>query len=195
MDIISGIKNSLPEGMYSELSIYRHEVFVEMLGWELNAPTGYEQDQFDRSDTIYVVARGNDDRIVGCARLLPTTKPYLLGEVFPELLNGLSPPNSPDIWELSRFAAVDARNSTNTGRVQYPSSGTLCLLRSAIQTAASLGAKRLISVSPIGMERLLRNSGFSSHRAGPPMIVDGHPIFACWIDIDATALCNDFKWI
>jgi N-acyl-L-homoserine lactone synthetase len=56
------------------------------------------------------------------------------------------------------------------------------LLRESIACAVAHGAKRLISVSPIGVERLLRRTGIRSHRAGPPMIVDGHPIFACWID-------------
>ena len=44
-------------------------------------------------------------------------------------------------------------------------------------------AQRLITVSPLGIERLLRREGFRAHRAAPPQIIDGHPIFACWIDV------------
>lgn len=186
MNIVSGTQEKLPQGLYSELSTYRHEVFVEMLGWQLDTPKGFEQDQFDRPDTIYVVAKNDQSQITGCARLLPTTEPYLLGEVFPSLLNGLPPPRSVDIWELSRFAAVDVKNATAINRGQLSSPIAVCLLRSAIQTAASFGAKRLITVSPIGIERLLRHAGFRAHRAGPPMVFDGHPICACWIEIDLT---------
>jgi len=57
-------------------------------------------------------------------------------------------------------------------------------LRQAIACAAEHGAKRLITVSPIGIERLLRHTGVHAHRAGPPTIVDGHPIFACWIEVE-----------
>jgi len=57
-------------------------------------------------------------------------------------------------------------------------------LSTTIDCAAAHGAKRLITVSPIGIERLLRHTGVHAHRAGPPMIIDGHPIFACWIEID-----------
>ncbi len=57
------------------------------------------------------------------------------------------------------------------------------ILKKAAECAASKGAKRLITVSPIGVERLIRRAGFHAHRAGPPMIVDGDPIFACWIEI------------
>lgn len=186
MEIVSGNQGSLPSGLYADLSVYRHHVFVDMLGWELDTPQGYEQDQFDRADTVYVVVKDNKQRITGCTRLLPTTRPYLLGEVFPELLNGLPPPCSPDTWELSRFAATDVKNVSGSARSQLSSPIAVELLRGAIQTAANLGAKRLITVSPIGIERLLRNAGFRAHRAGPPMVVGGHPLFACWIECEKT---------
>lgn len=184
MQVAYGNKASLPQGLYDDLSGYRHEVFVELLGWDLDTPEGIEQDQFDRQDTVYVVARNDKGEINGCARLLPTTKPYLLGEVFPELLNGLAPPSAPEVWELSRFAAVDVSAAPTSARGQLSSPIAVDLLKHALKTAASHGAKRLITVSPIGIERLLRHAGFRAHRAGPPMVIGGHPIFACWIEVE-----------
>lgn len=184
MDILSGSRASLPKGLYTDLAAYRHQVFVEMLGWELDTFIGYEKDQFDRADTVYVVARDDAQRINGCARLLPTTKPYLLSEVFPELLNGLPSPCEPDIWELSRFAAVDLNDGPGTPRGQMSSPIAVELLQSAIQAASDLGSTRLITVSPIGVERLLQTAGFRAHRAGPPVVVGGHPLVACWIELD-----------
>lgn len=142
-----------------------------------------ESDQFDRQDTVYVVAQDDQGHVSGCARLLPTTRPYLLGDVFPQLLNGLTPPCSPDVWELSRFAAVDLGDRSKIAG-QFSSSVARKLLEESIACAVSHGAKRLITVSPIGVERLLSQSEFHAHRAGPPMIIDGHPIFACWIHLD-----------
>ena len=183
MQVMSGASEGLPQGLYSKLSRYRHTVFVEQLGWELQTQDGAELDQFDRPDTVYVVAQDNEDQVFGCARLLPTTRPYLLGEVFPQLLNGLPPPCSPDVWELSRFAAVDLNNQTST-LGQFSSPVAIKLLQESIVCAAAHGAKRLIAVSVIGVERLLRRAGFHVHRAGPPMIVDGYPLFACWIEFN-----------
>lgn len=187
MQITYGEKTTLPFGLYDDLSSYRHEVFVELLGWDLDTPEGIEQDQFDQQDTVYVVARTDEGNINGCARLLPTTKPYLLGEVFPELLNGRAPPSSPEVWELSRFAAVDVSVAPTSTRGQLSSPIAVGLLKNALQTAASYGAKHIITVSPIGIERLLRHAGFRAHRAGPPMVIGGHPLFACWIDIELSA--------
>lgn len=189
MHIISGSRQNLSDGLYEELAAYRYQVFVEHLGWQLDTIPGHEADQFDRDDTVYVVARHNDGKISGCARLLPTCRPYLLGEVFPELLNGLPAPHSPAIWELSRFTAFDSNGQVKHGAGQFSSPVAVSLLGESIATAARMGAQRLITVSPVGVERLLRRAGFHAHRAGPPMILGGHPLFACWIEVaDASAL-------
>lgn len=184
MNVIAGATGELSADLYNQVSSYRHRVFIEMLGWQLNAQNGMELDQFDRPDTLYVVAQDDDGRVIGCARFLPTNQPYLLGEVFPQLLNGLPPPCTPDVWELSRFAAVDFENNTSSALGQFSSPIAIKLLQKSIAYASEHGAKRIITVSPIGVERLLRRAGFHAHRAGPPMIIDGHPIFACWIECE-----------
>lgn len=186
MDIIAGSAKQLNDKVYNRLANYRYQVFVEHLGWELDTPYGLEFDQFDRPDTLYVVARNDAQDIIGCARLLPTTTPYLLEEVFPELLNGLAPPKSAEIWELSRFATVDFTNCISglTTNGQFSSAVTLNILEAVVQSAKQQGAKRLISVSPLGVERLIRCAGYHAHRAGPPKQVDGQWIMACWIEID-----------
>jgi acyl homoserine lactone synthase len=185
MNFVAGTAGSLM-GTYQQVASYRHKVFVENLGWDLHSPDGYEQDQFDRPDTVYVAARNDDEEICGCARLLPTTRPYLLAEVFPQLLNGMAPPNSADIWELSRFATVDFNSDDRSPLRQMSSETAIDLLQAAIDCAAQHGASRLITVSPLGIERLLRNAGFRAHRAGPPMRIDGHLIFACWIEVSGS---------
>jgi acyl homoserine lactone synthase len=81
----------------------------------------------------------------GCARLLPTTQPSLLNEVFPQLLHGAAPPCDP---RVVRF-----------------------------------GAERLITVSPLGIERLVRRLKIRARRAGPPIELGGQAMFACWIEL------------
>lgn len=185
MQVISGDRGQLPRGLYSSVARYRYQVFVERLGWRLDTEGGFELDQFDREDTLYVVAREEKGRIIGCARLLPTERPYLLEEVFPELLNGVPLPKSPAVWELSRFVSVDLERKVCRRGVNYDPEVSAALLREAIRCAAVHGAKRLITVSPLGVERLLRRAGFTAHRAGPPKVVDGYPLFACYIEIGA----------
>lgn len=184
MNVIAGKTEELSSELFSRVGHYRHKVFIESLGWDLKTRNGLELDQFDRPDTLYVVSQDEQNQVNGCARLLPTNRSYLLGEVFPQLMNGLPIPCTPDVWELSRFAAVDFNNRTSSALSQFSAGIATRLLRKSIDCAAAHGAKRLITVSPIGIERLLRHTGVHAHRAGPPMIIDGHPIFACWIEID-----------
>lgn len=188
MKVISGTADGLAGDLLSKMSIYRHRVFIETLGWKLKSDEGTELDQFDRPDTVYVVSQHDDGAINGCARLLPTHRPYLLGEIFPQLLNGEMTPNSPEIWELSRFAAVDFKKPVNNQIPlilrQFSSEIAVDLLKKSIACAAEHGAKRLITVSPIGVERLLRRAGFHSCRAGDPVVIEGEPVVACWIEVD-----------
>jgi acyl homoserine lactone synthase len=188
---ISGTSTSLAAEVLAGLARFRHRVFVEMLGWELQTRDGLELDQFDRADTVYVAARNEHGAVVGIARLLPTTRPYLLRDVFPQLLHEQPLPCTSAVWELSRFAAVDFDSTRTTpvsqAAAQVSSPVAVGLLREAMRVAAELGAERLITVSPLGVERLLRKAGFRAHRAGPPIVVEGHPVFACWIDLGPQA--------
>lgn len=184
MEIISGNSTNLHPLLMSNAARYRHKVFVEKLGWQLKCHDLRENDQFDRPDTVYVIAKNENGEIVGIARLLPTTQPYLLGEVFPELLNGIKPPTSDDIWELSRFAAVDFNAQHTTAMGQFSSPLTVELLHASIQCARRHGAKRLITVSPVGVERLLRKLGFQARRAGPPVVTNRQSVCAYWIELN-----------
>ncbi|MCR6480879.1 GNAT family N-acetyltransferase [Variovorax sp. ZS18.2.2] len=190
MEILAGRADALAPGLMSGLARYRHRVFVEKLGWNLACPDGAELDQFDRADTLYLVARRDDGELVGTARLLPTHRPYLLGDVFPQLMGASPLPNTPDVWELSRFAAVDFDARAAGPLSQFSSVITIDLLRKALSLAARKGVRRLISVSPLGVERLLRTAGFRARRAGPPLVINGQSIFACWIEVQGQPL-ND----
>lgn len=181
MQFTAGRSGEISSMLINRLAGYRHKVFVEMLGWELQTQNNLELDQFDREDTIYVVAQDDDGHITGCVRLLPTTRPYLLGEVFPALMDGSPLPQSSEVWELSRFAAMDFNAPTMSDASGSSSAIAVGLLRYALKSAAALGAKKVITVSPVGIERLLRFAGFNTRKAGPPMIIKGHALTANWI--------------
>jgi len=183
MRVISGAPAHLPEGLFPRLASYRYQVFVERLGWQLPVEYGAETDQFDGPHSVYVVAEEEDGAISGCARLLPTDGPYLLSSVFPELLNGTPAPSDPTVWELSRFSAVNFSRRTTTPLAQFPLSSAASLMREAMACAASHGARRLVTVTVLAMERLMRRMGIHSHRMGPPRVTHGEPIYACWIEL------------
>ncbi|MDN7183362.1 GNAT family N-acetyltransferase [Caballeronia sp. SEWSISQ10-4 2] len=176
--------SDLPAEVAVALGQYRYDVFVKQLGWKLQTRDSCERDQYDRDDTMYVVARDHLGAICGCARLLPTTAPYLLQEIFPTLLSAdMPPPVSTEVWELSRFAV-----SSSHGREASYRWAVQPLLTAAVQCAMTLGAHRIIGVTFLSMERLFRRIGVHAHRAGHSVLVDGKQVVACWIDLDHQTL-------
>jgi N-acyl-L-homoserine lactone synthetase len=184
MQIVTGKLTELSYELECALAQYRYAVFIERLGWQLPATGGMERDQFDHPATLYAIARSIDGRICGCGRLLPTTGPYLLSEVFPHVLGEIPLPRSPDVWELSRFAATGDTPDSSVDVAK----NTRALLASIVQLAVQHGARRLVTLSPLGIERLLLRMGVHAHRAAPPVLVDGARVIAIWIELDAQTL-------
>lgn len=183
MSVVTGSASQLPPGLEVALAAYRHRVFVDALQWQLPTEGGLERDQFDRGDTLYVVASDLKGEVCGCARLLPTTRAYLLDDVFPELMNGFAIPHASDVWELSRFSTMPVEGSPSMTREE--ARVRFCTLFAAVaEVAIAHGATRLITVTALGVERILRSVGIHAHRAGAPRLVDGKPTLAMWVELD-----------
>lgn len=66
------------------------------MGWEdLRRPDGRERDRFDDAHAVHMICAEGEE-VVGYQRLLPTTRPYLLSTLYPQLCDG-PPPASPKI--------------------------------------------------------------------------------------------------
>jgi N-acyl-L-homoserine lactone synthetase len=187
MQIVAGRANELHVGALFDMAHFRYRIFVERLGWRLQTHGRLELDQFDRPDTVYVIARDREGNVVGVARLLSTHRPYLLAEVFPQLLGKASRPHSQDVWELSRFAALDLAAAVPASATPFDTSLALILLREAMKVAAQNGAKELVSVSPLGIERILRRGDVRFERMAPPLEISGERLFACRIVLEDMA--------
>lgn len=81
----------------------RKQVFVDLLRWDLPVLDGrFELDEFDDDQAHYIIIADRDGNHLGSARLLPTTRPHILGGLFPELCAG-PVPAGPDVFEITRF--------------------------------------------------------------------------------------------
>lgn len=182
-----GTRDELHPSDEAQLAAYRYDVFVKTLGWQLACEPGLERDRFDGPDTVYVIARDEAGFVCGCARLLPTTKPYLLAEILPEVLHGMPPPASRAVWELSRFATQPPNGEGGLSRDELRH--RFCVVFAAVvRSAMARGALRLITFTALGVERILRVVGIHAHRVGPPVLVDGKPVVALWIELDCRTL-------
>jgi acyl homoserine lactone synthase len=181
MKFSSGTVKEWSAQMYPQLFRYRHRIFVEKLGWDVPTSDGMEFDQFDREDTVHVVARDGAGDVMAYSRLLPTIKPYLLAEVFPQLMDGHCLPRRCDTWELSRFTAQDPGPVDLIARNFSFSPMAIELLRYSVFAAATQGAKNLIFVGSPGMATLMERADFNVQRMGLPRMINGHRVLAAVI--------------
>lgn len=101
--IIHGGWGAAQGALLSQMYQERKRVFIDLLRWDLPALDGrYEIDQFDTPSTIYLIMARSDGTHLGSLRLLPTTKPNVLGSIFPCLCDA-EPPQAANIWEISRL--------------------------------------------------------------------------------------------
>src|SRR5947209_11257592 len=95
---------NLHRDLIEEVYRFRHRFFVEHMRWEnLRRPDGREIDSFDGPDAVHIVHK-DDTGVFIYTRLLPTTGPHLLQDVYPEILQGNVAPQGPDVWEWTRAA-------------------------------------------------------------------------------------------
>lgn len=167
-----------------EVFRFRHQVFHDRLGWEVASHQGMERDTYDDLNPVHMFCRNPRGRVEACWRLLPTTGPYMLEEVFPQLLRGEAAPKDSGIWEISRFAVVP---ETDAGREQ----ANMCqltfeMLQAGVDFALENGIRHYVFVTSVAVERLLRRAGLHLHRFGDgkAQMVGKVLSVACWIDID-----------
>lgn len=82
----------------------RKTVFHDQLQWEVPVSGPYERDRYDDLDAAYLVwCSADGETLYGSARLMPTTGPTLLYDVFFDTLPHAAPLQAPGIWEVTRL--------------------------------------------------------------------------------------------
>jgi acyl homoserine lactone synthase len=162
-----------------EMHRLRAKVFKDQMGWNVPILSGMEIDGYDALDPHYMIIRDSSKVIRGCWRALPTDGPYMLKDTFPELLYGQSAPEDPKVWELSRFA-IEAEGPQGFGF----SGISLDALREIVTFGMRMGITRYITVTTTSIERLVRRTGVSIKRFGPPIRIGVENAVALDFELD-----------
>ena len=146
----------------------RAETFHERLGWEVVVSNGYERDRFDDLNPLYLVSVDPDtEGYWGSLRLLPTTGPNMLRDVFPQLLEEGEVVESATIWESSRICAVAA-----PGQPERMKNGVGYVLSELItglaEVAILAGLTEVVSVFDARIFRVLKAAGCEPRIIGRP---------------------------
>jgi N-acyl-L-homoserine lactone synthetase len=160
----------------------RAEIFAERLGWDVIVKDGYERDRFDDVNPLYLVSVDPvTGRYWGSLRLLPTTGPNMLRDVFPQLLEEGEVVESATIWESSRICAIAA-----PGQPERLKNGVGYVLGELIagigEVALLAGLTQIVSVFDARILRVLKAVGCELEVIGRPQRIGDVLTYAALFD-------------
>ena len=161
----------------------RYEIYVRERGWkEIDRPDGLERDQFDNETATYVLALDNG-QIVGGSRLVPSTEPHLLSEVFPHLARVRGVPCGPDICEWTRmFVVKERREGRNLGRT---AGSVIC---GVLEHCLAQGVSALTAIIEMFWLPRFHDMGWTIRPLGLPELISGEWSVAVLMPIDESVL-------
>jgi N-acyl-L-homoserine lactone synthetase len=136
----------------------RKRIFCDQLGWDVKIQDGRERDEYDDLDPVYIVSLDERTREVrGSVRLMPTTGPHLMKDVFGPWFEEPIILESATIWEVTRFC-VD----TPWLRGHYTPRGlnlvTSELIVALSEVASNIGLTQLTALCHHGMVKALKRA-------------------------------------
>lgn len=146
----------------------RHKVFVQKQQWGVPNWNGMEYDQYDTPAAVYCVWRDDAGEVRGVARLAPTQVPYMIKDLWPELVTEEPLPCSADIWESTRLG-ID-HDLPKELRKQILSELILAYMEASLQR----GVKGLLGIGYAWCwQHSFERNGWPVKRMGPDSSIDG----------------------
>jgi acyl-homoserine lactone synthase len=126
IECVTAENSRLFAGFLDQMYRRRYDIFVKTRGWKgLDRGDGTEKDRFDNDDAVYLLSIRENGMLDGAMRLIPTTCPHLLSEVFPDFVAG-AVPRGPDIYEMTRYFTI--RDRDNAARMRIVAGELLCAM-------------------------------------------------------------------
>ncbi|MDB5426995.1 MAG: putative autoinducer synthesis protein [Phenylobacterium sp.] len=180
IQLIEAADRAAFESQLAEMYRERKRVFVDRLGWEVPVVAGeFEIDQFDTDRAVYVLALDPGGAQLGSARLLPSTGPTLLSEVFPHLCER-GVPEGDDVWEITRMCTHPGIADAKLVRQK--------LMVGMVEFALLNGIRRFTLVSHIPYLSALLAIGWDCEPLGLPQEHAGQMVGALVVNVTPDTL-------
>jgi N-acyl-L-homoserine lactone synthetase len=162
----------------------RKQVFKDRLDWDVNVSGELEFDEFDALGPSYLLSMDRFGTLNGCVRLLPTTGPNMLRDIFPSFVTRGAVPRGEQVLEASRFAVDKNAATAEAGLSQT----TYDLLIGVLKFSLSNGINTIACVVDVRMERILRRAGWQLERLGSAHRIGNTIAMAGQLDVSAQIL-------
>lgn len=165
----------------------RKSQFVDFFEWDVPVVDGrFELDQFDTADAVYIIAVDCAGRHEASLRMLPSWRPHLLAEIFPQLcISGV--PIGPTTWESTRLCLPNRHGTARRRELR-------CALISAMADfALARGITDITGVIPEGFRREVLTMGWRAEPLGPAVRVASGLVGAFRIAVTPD-ICERLSW-
>lgn len=153
-------------GLLDQMFRLRKKVFHEELGWEVSVRGDWEYDAYDQLKPAYLLWTDNQKKtLYGAIRLLPTTGPTLLYDVFRRTFPESIDLAEPGIWEGTRMCIDEgllARDHPEIG----PGRAFCMLLLALCEVALAHGIHTLVSNYEPHLKRIYQKAGAELEEIG-----------------------------
>lgn len=96
----------------------RYRMIVEGQYWDVGRFQGMEYDQYDTPAAAHLVWADDKGAVRGSLRVAPTDRPYMIRDLWPDMVAAGPLPHSLSVWEASRFCVDHALPSPLRHRVK-----------------------------------------------------------------------------
>lgn len=155
----------------------RKRLFIDLFGWDVPVVDDqYEIDQFDNADTIYLIVADDHGDHAASIRLFPSTRPHMLGTLFPHLCP-LGVPADEATWESTRLCLPQRHGADRRRELRN------MLFSAMVDVALDRGIERYTGVIPDPFRKEVLSLGWQAEPLGPAVRIPGGPIGAFLIHI------------
>jgi acyl homoserine lactone synthase len=184
---INGNSRHLHVDLINQMHILRKEVFFDRLKWDVEVNGNWEIDHFDDCDPLYILSLDDNGNVRGSLRLLPTTGPNMLRDVFFDLLPPDTVIEAPTIWESSRFSVSlqDSRGRRSLSNLNFV---TAELIAAMGEIGLIAGLSNIVTVYDRFLRRIIARAGCVESLVGGPLDIGGVMTYAGLFRIDEQEL-------
>lgn len=171
----SATEDEVLRGMFAA----RKQVFIDLLHWDVPVLEGrFEIDQFDNEHAAYLVMTDTAGAHLASVRLLPTTRPHILADLYASLCDG-AVPRGPGIYEVTRFC-LDRHIDADTRRFARDR-----LVSAIAEFGLAQGIHLYTGVAERAWLRQILALGWKCRQLGPQRRMGNRVLGALAIEIDA----------
>jgi acyl-homoserine lactone synthase len=174
--VVNAANRSLYAAELEEFFRARHKIYVEEKDWRQDDGTGFEIDQFDTDDATYLIGIENDEVMTG-TRLVATSRPHMLSDVFPHLCDFSGVIRADDVAEWTRGFIIPKYREHGIGPLKGQFCGTV------MEYCLKEGISRIGGIQDLYWLPVWRRYRWTVRQVGNPAEIDGRWCVAAFFDV------------